>query len=80
MLVDSVYPTFRQKLIGSYGLDNDENKICILVKLGLLNIEIATIMCKSPGAITQKRALMYKKIFKEDGSSKKFNIFIKSLE
>ena len=80
MLVDSVYPTFRQKLIGSYGLDNDENKICILVKLGLLNIEIATIMCKSPGAITQKRALMYKKIFNEDGSSKRFNIFIKSLE
>lgn len=80
MLVDSVYPTFRQKLIGSYGLDNEENKICILVKLGLLNIEIATIMCKSPGAITQKRALMYKKIFNEDGSSKRFNIFIKSLE
>lgn len=78
-LTDRAYPTFRQKLIGKFGLDDEEYKISILVKFGLLNIEIATIMCKSPSAITQKRASMYKKIFKENGNSKDYNAFIKSL-
>ena len=78
--INLIYPTFKQKLVGTFGLDNDEYKICILVKLGLLNIEIATIMCKSPGAITQKRSSMSKKIFNGNGNSKDFNVFIKSIE
>ena len=78
--INLIYPAFKQKLVGTFGLDNDEYKICILVKLGLLNIEIATIMCKSPGAITQKRSSMSKKIFNGNGNSKDFNVFIKSIE
>ena len=34
---------------------------------------------ETPGAVTQKRAAIYKKIFKEKGSSKDFDTYIKSL-
>ena len=79
LLTDKAFPGFKAKIIGIYGMDYDEYKISILVKLGLLNIEIASLMCKSPSAITQKRISMYKKIFKKKGSSKDFDSFIKNL-
>ena len=79
LIIDRVYPGLRVKLMGAYGLDKEEFKISVLVKLDLLNMEIATLVCKTPGAVTQKRAAIYKKIFKEKGSSKDFDIYIKSL-
>ena len=79
LIIDRIYPGLRVKLIGAYGLDKEEFKISVLVKLDLLNMEIATLVCKTPGAVTQKRAAIYKKIFKEKGSSKDFDTYIKSL-
>ena len=79
LIIDRVYPGLRVKLMGAYGLDKEEFKISVLVKLDLLNMEIATLVCKTPGAVTQKRAAIYKKIFKEKGSSKDFDTYIKSL-
>ena len=79
LVIDRIYPGLRVKLMGAYGLDKEEFKISVLVKLDLLNMEIATLVCKTPGAVTQKRAAIYKKIFKEKGSSKDFDTYIKSL-
>ena len=79
LIIDRIYPGLRVKLMGAYGLDKEEFKISVLVKLDLLNMEIATLVCKTPGAVTQKRAAIYKKIFKEKGSSKDFDTYIKSL-
>ena len=79
LIIDRIYPGLRVKLMGAYGLDKEEFKISVLVKLDLLNMEIATLVCKTPGAVTQKRAAIYKKIFKEKGSSKGFDTYIKSL-
>lgn len=30
--INLIYPTFKQKLVGTFGLDNDEYKICILTR------------------------------------------------
>ena len=79
LIIDRIYPGLRVKLMGAYGLDKEEFKISVLVKLDLLNMEIATLVCKTPCAVTQKRAAIYKKIFKEKGSSKDFDTYIKSL-
>lgn len=79
ILIDKVYVGLKSKLQGAHGLNDEEYKISILVKLDLLNMEIATLVCKTPSAITQKRAAIYKKIFKEKGTSKEFDAYIKSL-
>ncbi len=78
-LLDKICPSFKSTFIGKYCFDERDYRICMLVKLGFLNAEIATIMCRTPGAISQKRATMYKKVFGKIGTPKDFDEYVRSL-
>lgn len=78
-LMDEIYPSLKTTLVGLYGFDVREYRISMLVKLELLNLEIATVMLRTPSAITQKRAAMYRKVFGKEGSARDFDDFVKSL-
>ena len=79
MIIDSVYPNFRNKLYCAYKIDKREYRMCILIKLGLRNSDIAIIMCRTKGAISLSRASMYEKVFKRKGTAKDFDDFIRHL-
>ena len=74
-----IYPGFKGRLFDKCGLDNYEYRICILSKLGFLNSEIAILLSRTQGAITQMRTSLYKKLSDIKGSSKQFDALIKSL-
>ena len=76
---DYIYPGFKEKLFDKCGLDDYEYRICILSKLGFLNSEIAILLSRTQGAITQMRTSLYKKLSGTKGNSKQFDALIKSL-
>lgn len=78
-IFNRVYPCFKADLLKKYNVRNEDFKICILVKLNFTNIDISEIMNRTPSAISMKRANLYQKITKSDGSAKDFNDFIKSI-
>ena len=77
--MDISCPQFKKKLFELSSLKSREYKICILVKLGLQNSDIATVMCRKANTITYSRANLYKKILGKEGTAKDFDKFIKSL-
>ena len=77
--MDISCPQFKKKLFELSSLKSREYKICILVKLGLQNSDIATVMCRKANTITYSRANIYKKLLGKEGTAKDFDKFIKSL-
>lgn len=78
--IDSVYPNFKASFCGKIDLRGYEYKACVLVKMGLLNVEIAKLLYRSPSTITMLRATLYEKITSKKGKAKDFDKFIMSLK
>ena len=78
-LMDEVFPDFKEKIYNICNINAREYRICMLVKLGFMNSDIATIMCRTTGTLSSSRATLYKKFFKRNGSAKDFNEFVKRL-
>ena len=78
-IFNMLYPCFKERLLKKYNIGNEDLKICMLVKLNFTNVDISGIMNRTPSAISMKRANLYQKITKSDGSAKDFNDFIKSI-
>ncbi len=77
--MEIISPRFKEKINSIYPVDSYDYKICMLVKLGFTNSDIATIMCRTDGTISVYRASLYKKFFKIKGKAKDFDNFICSL-
>ena len=79
-MLDYVYPHFRERLYNLYPqLSEMEERICILIKLSIPPTGIARIVNRTGPAITNARIRLHKKIHKTEGSSEKFDEFIKNL-
>ena len=79
-MLDYVYPHFRDRLYSLYPqLSEMEERICILIKLSIPPTGIARIVNRTGPAITNARIRLHKKIHKTEGSSEKFDEFIKNL-
>lgn len=67
--IDSTYYQFTNKLYSLYPpLSLQELRICYLIKISLTNKEIASLLGRTPSAITQARKRLYKKAYGETGS------------
>ena len=77
--IDFIYPDFKKILLDMSNISQHEYEICILVKLGFTNTDIATIMNRTPGTISLSRSTLYKKLLKKEGKACDFNDFINSL-
>ena len=79
-MLDYVYPHFKEHLYNLYPqLSEMEERICILIKLSIPPTGIARIVNRTGPAITNARIRLHKKIHKTEGSSEKFDEFIKNL-
>ena len=77
--IESVTPGFRSRVYQKYPLSEHDFKICMLIKIGFFNADIAVIMCRQPSTISMSRQKMYKKMTGKDGTAKDFDKYIKSL-
>lgn len=75
----SVYPRFTSTLLTLRSMSQVELQVCQLLKLHVPPTEIANVLCKDTSSISTIRSRLYKKVFGEKGSSKKWDEFIASL-
>lgn len=78
-LIECVTPGFMSRVYNRYPMSEHDFKICMLIKIGFFNADIALIMCRQPSTISMSRQKMYKKMTGEDGTAKDFDKYIKSL-
>lgn len=65
--IDATYPFFTIKLYNLYPrLSQQELRICYLIKISLPNKDIATLLNRTPSAITKARVRLYVKIYGKD--------------
>lgn len=65
--IDATYPFFTIKLYNLYPrLSQQELRICYLIRISLPNKDIATLLNRTPSAITKARVRLYAKIYGKD--------------
>lgn len=70
-------PDFQSKLRRSYDFTTIEWRITLLTRLGIRNVDIATLVCKHPSTITHsKKRLCLKVLGIEDGKAEQWDEFI----
>lgn len=74
--VDKAYRQFTQRLNELHPIKEIELQVCLLLKIGLSPLQIATITIRSKQAITSIRKRLYQKFFHEAGSTDQWDNFI----
>ena len=74
--IDETYNQFSQRLQELYPITDIELKVCLLLKINLSPLQIATIATRSKQAISSIRKRLYKKFFNEEGSTEQWDNFI----
>lgn len=77
--MEKEHPLFKDRLYHMANITDREYQICILVKLGFRNNDIATIVCRSESSVSMERTKLYRKLLLTDGTAKDFNSFIAAL-
>lgn len=78
-IIDNMYPHYKSRLYSFCNLSARDYHVCMLIKLGFANSDIATIMSRSASAISLLRLNMYERFFGKRGSAKDFDKFIKNM-
>ena len=74
-----IFPKFKTELYSVYNLKETEYHICMLIRMGIPNNDIATLICRSSGAVTLARKRLYKKLWGTEGSAKDFDEYINNI-
>lgn len=77
--LNSAYPQFSRNLFGLIRLSDTEYKVCMLVKMRIRQKDIATVLYKTPNAISSIRARLYQKVFLKKGKATDWDDFIMTL-
>lgn len=75
-IIDETYNQFTKRLYELYPIKDMELKVCLLLKIGLKNAQIATIVILSKQAITSIRKRLNKKVFEREDSPEQWDNFI----
>lgn len=77
--VDDVYPQFIRQLNELCSLSLTEFQVCLLIKLNVPLVRIASIVCRSKQGISSLRERLYKKLTGKKGKPKDCDDFIRNL-
>jgi len=77
--IDQSYPDFKKQLFSFYPLKMHEYHICMLIKLKISPVIIASLTAHSKESITATRRRLYYKSFGKEGSPKDWDNFVLSI-
>ena len=77
--INSVYPSFSNRLMSLYSMSPVEYQMCLLLKINATPSEIAKVLCKDASSISTMRSRLYNKVFGRKGSGREWDEFIRSL-
>lgn len=78
--INEIYPTFIEKLTKLVNMNNQDFRICMLIKADFKPLEISTLTFHSPQAISTSRKRLYKKAFGKEGNPNEWDKFINGFE
>lgn len=78
-LLRSAYPGFTSQLHGLYPMSELEYRTCLLVKLRIATRDMAAVLARDVSTISTVRSRLYKKVFGQKGSTRKWDDFILSI-
>ena len=76
---DDMIGGFRERLYSVFPLSTQEYRICLLIKYGVNNKGISTLLCRSTSAVSLARKRLHKKLFNEGGKAKDLDKYIRTL-
>ena len=77
--INSVYTGFSRKLRSLYDFSDVEFQVCLLIKLGVSNNDIAAVINRAPNSVSSIRGRLHKKVLGPDGGAKEWDDFVLSL-
>lgn len=77
--INAVYPQFIRQLNELCSLSQTEFQVCLLLKLNVPLVRIASIVCRSKQGISSLRERLYKKLAGKKGKPKDCDDFIRNL-
>lgn len=77
--IDSAYPYFNERLKELCSINEQDFKMCLLLKIGIRPIDIAGFTNRSKEAITSARRRLYEKAFHVKGTPQNWDNTIRSL-
>ncbi len=77
--INAVYTGFSRKLRSLYDFSDVEFQVCLLIKLGVSNNDIAAVINRAPNSVSSIRGRLHKKVLGPDGGAKEWDDFVLSL-
>lgn len=77
--INSVYPRFTERLENLCNISTTERQICLLRKINMNPVKIATLLNKSKQSISSSRVRLYEKSFGQKGTPTQWDEYIQSL-
>ena len=77
--VNEIWPDFTQKLSELCKMSLQEQRVCMLLKMGISPSGIAKLTARTKQSITAVRTRLYSKTFGQAGMAKDWDEFIESL-
>ncbi len=77
--INTEIENFKQKINEYHAISMQEYRICMLVRLDISVKDMGTLLSLSTSGISKARKRLQEKFFKDEGTAKDFDAFIKSL-
>lgn len=77
--VKPVYPDFANRLYKLYNMSRHEYHVCLLLKVNIPPVLIASALCREVSSISSTRSRLYVKVFGKKGGAKEWDAFISTL-
>ena len=77
--IKPLYPDFANRLYKLYNMSRHEYHVCLLLKVNIPPVLIASALCREVSSISSTRSRLYGKVFGKKGSSKEWDAFISTL-
>lgn len=78
-ILNENYPNFKNRLLDIYDFSSHEYHLCLLIKMGIAPVAMASLTSRSISAVSQARKRLYKKCFGVNGAAELWDDFIRSL-
>lgn len=77
--VKPVFPDFSNRLYKLYNMSRHEYHVCLLLKVNIPPVLIASALCREVSSISSTRSRLYGKVFGKKGGAKEWDMFISTL-
>lgn len=77
--IETIYPNFKNRLVSLCKMNDNEIKVCLLIKMGFTPTVIAALTCHSKESVSATRRRLFEKAFGQKRTPGEWDEFIRSL-